>query len=155
MLDREARALGQTEGLSELLDLLGTVRLAMVPTPPGKRGGLPRGTWQLEQAEPEALRLRRHLVPDKARSCTRAGQRDPRHPPDLRRQDRAVFSGTLGEGAASVRLIHPIDGFFIRPRAGVTELLSLANVVFEKFVLPWSSPAPRSDQVLYSLDRVH
>ncbi len=67
VLEREARALGYTEGLSGLLDLLGTVRLAMVLSPSGKkRGGRPRCTWQLEQADPEALRLLRHLVPDKA-----------------------------------------------------------------------------------------
>ena len=66
VVEREARTLGHTEGLSGLLDLLGTVRLAMVLTPSGKRGGRPRCTWQLEQADPEALRLLRHLVPDKA-----------------------------------------------------------------------------------------
>ncbi len=66
MLEREARTLGHTEGLSGLLDRLGTVRLAMVLTPSGKRGGRPRCTWQLEQADPKALHLLRHLVPDKA-----------------------------------------------------------------------------------------
>ena len=67
VVEREARTLGHTEGLSGLLDLLGTVRLAMVLTPSGKkRGGRPRCTWQLEQADPKALRLLRHLVPDKA-----------------------------------------------------------------------------------------
>ena len=67
VLEREARTLGHTEGLSGLLDLLGTVRLAMVLTPSGKkRGGRPRCTWQLEQADPKALRLLGHLVPDEA-----------------------------------------------------------------------------------------
>ena len=67
VVEYEARALGgYTQGLSGLLDLLGTVRLAMVMTPSGKQGGPPRCTWQLEQADPEALRLLRHLVPSKA-----------------------------------------------------------------------------------------
>ncbi|TDI41953.1 MAG: hypothetical protein E2P00_06710 [Acidobacteria bacterium] len=63
VVEREARALGYTEGLSGVLDLLGTVRLAMLLTPSGKRGGRPRCAWQLEQGDPEAQRL---LVPDKA-----------------------------------------------------------------------------------------
>jgi transposase len=66
VIEHEARALGYSQGLSGLLDLLGTVRLAMVLTPSGKQGGRPRCTWQLEQADPEALRLLRHIVPDKA-----------------------------------------------------------------------------------------
>ena len=59
LLEFQARELHYTEGLSGLLDLLATVRLAMVL----KRGGRPRCEWTLEQANPEALRLFRHLVP--------------------------------------------------------------------------------------------
>jgi transposase len=65
VLEREARAQGYRQGLSGLLDLLGTIRLAMVLHPSGKKGGRPRSAWQLEHASPEALRLFRHLVPDK------------------------------------------------------------------------------------------
>jgi transposase len=65
VLEREARTLSYRQGLSGLLDLLGTIRLAMVLHPSGKKGGRPRCTWQLEETSPEALRLLRHLVPDK------------------------------------------------------------------------------------------
>ena len=63
LLEFQARELHYTEGLSGLLDLLATVRLAMVLKPAGTRGGRPRCEWTLEQANPEALRLFRHLVP--------------------------------------------------------------------------------------------
>jgi len=73
-LEREARTLGYTEGLSGLLDLLGTVRLAMILHPSGKKGGRPRCTWQIEEAAPEAGRLFRHLVPDKPPFVYTAGR---------------------------------------------------------------------------------
>lgn len=63
LVEFQARELHYTAGLSGLLDLLATVRLAMVLKPAGKRGGRPRCEWTLEQANPEALRLFRHLVP--------------------------------------------------------------------------------------------
>ena len=63
LLEFQARQLHYSEGLSGLLDLLATVRLAMVLKPTGKRGGRPRCEWTLEQADPETLRLFRHLVP--------------------------------------------------------------------------------------------
>ena len=63
LLEFQARELHRTEGLSGLLDLLATVRLAMVLKPAGKRGGRPRCEWTLEQTDPEVLRLFRHLVP--------------------------------------------------------------------------------------------
>lgn len=66
VVERQARELGYRQGLSGLLDLLGTVRLAMVLTPSRKRGGRPRCTWQLEQADDEAIRLLRALVPARA-----------------------------------------------------------------------------------------
>ncbi len=63
VLEFQARQLDYTEGLSGLLDLLGTVRLAMVLKPAGKHGGRPRCGWTLERTTPEAMRLFRHLVP--------------------------------------------------------------------------------------------
>lgn len=63
LIEFEARQLDYAQGLSGLLDLLATVRLAMVLKPTGKRGGRPRCEWTLEQTEPEAMRLFRHLVP--------------------------------------------------------------------------------------------
>lgn len=63
LLEFQARQLHYSEGLSGLLDLLATVRLAMVLKPTGKRGGRPRCEWTLERADPETLRLFRHLVP--------------------------------------------------------------------------------------------
>lgn len=63
VMEREARKLGQTEGLSGLLDLLGRVRLAMILRPAGKKGGRPRCEWQIEDGDPAALQLFRNLVP--------------------------------------------------------------------------------------------
>ena len=63
VIELEARELGHRQGLSGLLDVLGTVRLAMVLRPSGKKGGRPRCEWKLEEATPEALRLFRRLVP--------------------------------------------------------------------------------------------
>jgi len=66
VIEHQARALDYPQSLSGLLDLLGTVRLAMVMTPSREQGGRPRCTWQLEQAAPEAVRLLRHIAPHKA-----------------------------------------------------------------------------------------
>jgi transposase len=63
VIEFQARQLHYTQGLSGLLDVLATVRLAMVLRPAGNKGGRPRCEWTLEQTEPEALRLFRHLVP--------------------------------------------------------------------------------------------
>ena len=63
VVEFQARQLNYTEGLSGLLDLLGTVRLAMVLKPAGKDGGRPRCAWTLERSTPEAMHLLRHLVP--------------------------------------------------------------------------------------------
>jgi len=65
MIELEARKLGYTEGLSGLIDLLGKVRLAMVLRPSGEKGGRPRCEWKLEEADPKALKLFKHLVPKK------------------------------------------------------------------------------------------
>ena len=66
MIELEARKLGYTRGLSGLIDLLGKVRLAMVLRPSGEKGGRPRCEWKLEEADSKALKLFKHLVPQKA-----------------------------------------------------------------------------------------
>ena len=66
VLEWESRKLGRTEGLSGLLDLLGSVRLAMILRPSGKKGGRPRCQWQLEETEPEILDYFLKLVPNQA-----------------------------------------------------------------------------------------
>ena len=63
LIEFKARELHYTQGLSGLLDRLATVRLAMLLKPAGHKGGRPRCEWSLEQAEPETMRLFRHLVP--------------------------------------------------------------------------------------------
>jgi transposase len=65
VIEAQARSLDSTQGLSGLLDLLGTIRLAMVLKPSGKKGGRPRCQWTLEDSNTEAAELFRHLVPDK------------------------------------------------------------------------------------------
>ena len=65
VVEREARRLQRTEGLSGLLDLLGTVRLAMVLQPSGKKGGRPRSEWQLETGNQDATDFFRQIVPNK------------------------------------------------------------------------------------------
>ena len=65
VVEREARKQRRTEGLSGLLDLLGTVRLAMVLRSTGDKGGRPRSEWQLETANQGATDFFRQLVPNK------------------------------------------------------------------------------------------
>lgn len=65
LMECECRAIGYHGSLSHLLDLLGTVRLALIVRPSGTRGGRPRCAWVLEDSEPEAWRLYSHLVPSK------------------------------------------------------------------------------------------
>lgn len=55
-----------------VLDLLATVRLAMVLKPAGKRGARPRCEWTLEQTDPQTLRLFRQLVPAQPPLCIRS-----------------------------------------------------------------------------------
>jgi len=64
VVERQARKLGRSEGLSGLLELLGTVRLALVLRPSGK-GGRPRAQWQLEDGPEEATAFFRQIVPDR------------------------------------------------------------------------------------------
>jgi transposase len=63
LIERECRTLGYQGSLSHLLELLGSIRLALLVQPSGTRGGHPRCTWVLEESEPEARRLFHHLVP--------------------------------------------------------------------------------------------
>lgn len=65
VIEYQARRLGYRQGLSGLLELLGTIRLAMVLRPALTQGKRPRCTWQLEQTDPDAWRLFCHLVPHK------------------------------------------------------------------------------------------
>jgi len=65
VVEREARRRQRTEGLAGLLDLLATVRLAMVLHSSGKKGGRPRTQWQLETGNHDAASFFRQIVPDK------------------------------------------------------------------------------------------
>lgn len=65
VVEREARRLQRPEGLSGLLDLLATVRLAMVLRPSGEKGGRPRAEWQLEAGDKDATDFFRKIVPDR------------------------------------------------------------------------------------------
>ena len=65
VVEREARKLLRTEGLSGLLDLLATVRLAMVLRPSGETGGRPRTEWHLEAGNRDATDFFRRIVPDR------------------------------------------------------------------------------------------
>ena len=66
VVEREARKRQRTEGLSGLLELLSTVRLAMVLMPSGEKGGRPRAQWQLEAGNKDAQDFFRQIVPDRA-----------------------------------------------------------------------------------------
>ena len=65
VVEYEARQLGYSQSLSGLLDLLSSIRLAMVLRAPLTPDETPPCQWQLEQSDPEAWRLFRHLVPAK------------------------------------------------------------------------------------------
>jgi transposase len=65
VVEHKARSLGYHESLSALLDLLGTVRLAMVLTASGAKGGRPRTNWQLEEPSTQARTLFEACVPAK------------------------------------------------------------------------------------------
>jgi transposase len=65
VIETQAHSLDHTQGLSGLLDLLGTIRLAMVLKPSGTKGGRPHCQWKLEDSNTVAAVLFRHLVPDK------------------------------------------------------------------------------------------
>lgn len=63
VLEYEARRQGYAQGLSALLELLATLRLARVLRPASTPGGRPRCTWQMEQPDPQAWQLFFQLVP--------------------------------------------------------------------------------------------
>jgi hypothetical protein len=61
LLRRTARQQGYTESLRKLLEMLNGIR-AVLRTESAGRPGRPAVRWQLEQADPPALELYRHLV---------------------------------------------------------------------------------------------
>lgn len=65
VVEHEARERGFKEGLSGLLELLGTVRLALILRSSGAKGGRPRAEWALEAGREQASALFRDLVPAK------------------------------------------------------------------------------------------
>lgn len=73
LVRREARRMGYTEGLPRLLEMLNEIRLVLRTEVRG-RAGRPRISWQLEEADPETLRLYRSLVDQRYElGPTRAG----------------------------------------------------------------------------------
>jgi transposase len=61
LLRREARTLGYPEELPALLQRLNDIRLVLRKQP-RTRAGRPRIRWQLEESDPDSLRLYHHLV---------------------------------------------------------------------------------------------
>lgn len=66
LIERDCRAIGYQGSLSHLLELLGSIRLALLVEPAGTRGGRPHCSWVLEESAAEARQLFNHLVPPKA-----------------------------------------------------------------------------------------
>lgn len=63
LVERESRATGYPGSLSSLLDVLGSIRLAMVLWPAESPRGHPRCGWVLEESAPDAWHLYQRLVP--------------------------------------------------------------------------------------------
>jgi transposase len=63
LVERECRDAGYQGSLSSLLDLLSTIRLALVLWPAATPKGHPRCTWLVEDCAPEAWQLYQRLVP--------------------------------------------------------------------------------------------
>jgi transposase len=63
LVERECRSAGYQGSLSSLLELLSTIRLALVLWPADTPKGHPHCTWLLEDCAPEAWQLYQHLVP--------------------------------------------------------------------------------------------
>jgi len=63
LVERECRGAGYQGSLSSLLDLLSTIRLALVLWPTDTPKGHPRCPWLLEDCAPEAWQLYHRLVP--------------------------------------------------------------------------------------------
>jgi transposase len=63
LVERESRGAGYQGSLSSLLDVLGSIRLAMVLWPADTPRGPPRCGWVLEESAPDAWHLYQRLVP--------------------------------------------------------------------------------------------
>ena len=63
LVERESRVAGAQGRLSSLLDVLGSIRLAMVLWPADTPRGQPRCGWVLEESAPDAWHLYQRLVP--------------------------------------------------------------------------------------------
>jgi hypothetical protein len=63
LVERECRSAGYQGSLSSVLDLLSTIRLALVLWPADTPKGHPRCTWLLEDCATEAWQLYQRLVP--------------------------------------------------------------------------------------------
>jgi hypothetical protein len=63
LVERESRTLGYQGSLSSLLDLLSTIRLALILWPADTPKGRPRCAWVLEDNSAEAWNLYQRLVP--------------------------------------------------------------------------------------------
>lgn len=60
----QAARAGWTGSLNALFDHLARIRLALLLEKPGPKGGRPRVHWQLEETDPQLIKLFRHLVPN-------------------------------------------------------------------------------------------
>lgn len=65
LIQRTVHNSGFERSVPRILDELATVRLAMVLSSSGKRGGRPKCHWQLEERSPQILSLFRTLVPNR------------------------------------------------------------------------------------------
>jgi len=63
LVERESRSAGYQGSLSSLLDVLGSIRVAMVLWPAESPREQPRCGWVLEESEPDAWHLYQRLVP--------------------------------------------------------------------------------------------
>jgi hypothetical protein len=61
LVRRRARQLGYAQGINALVAMLNDIRMALRKEKRG-RPGRPRTTWQLEETEPDAMRLYQQLV---------------------------------------------------------------------------------------------
>ena len=64
VVQARAAKLGWRGGLARLLETLGQVRLALLLDKPGPKGGRPRAHWQLEDTDPQTMKLFLALVPN-------------------------------------------------------------------------------------------
>ncbi len=64
LIQRTAQNAGYQRSVGRILDELATIRLAMVLSSSGKKGGRPKCHWQLEDKDPQVLKLFHYLVPN-------------------------------------------------------------------------------------------